>query len=160
MITQFYSFILTFFFKKNTRNCLICLEGGFTKNLPCNICKNKYIHQKCLDQYRAHNIESRPCFVCNTGTLIFIRSRVTCNCIKITIPRDNLMDRMCLVICETSIFLFYLILGIMSSTLIFSFTSTNIIGDDFFPIFFLIGLLIGIFYWYLHKKEVCQCIKN
>ena len=164
MITQFYSFILTFFFGKDSRNCIICLEGGLTRKLPCNICKKKYIHQRCLDHYKEHNTNNRKCFLCNTGNLTFERN-YNCICIKlprikITLPEGNIIDNVCTGFLNFVIFSFYFMLGIMTSSFIFLFLSVDESDDFFFPIFFIIGSLIGIFYWYLHKKKICQCFND
>ena len=128
MIVEFYSFILSFFCRKDERNCLICLEGGFTKKLPCNICLNKYIHRDCLN--RGIN------------------------------RQNNLLNYICSKLCIFSIVfgkvgIFYLF-GIITSGIIISIISKGEIKGILLTICLICGGLIGILYWYLYTKKVCE----
>ena len=164
MIVEFYSFILSFFCRKDERNCLICLEGGFTKKLPCNICLNKYIHRDCLNNYRRYKEENVKCFVCNTGNLDYVREN-SIECIRISNWRginrqNNLLNYICSKLCIFSIVfgkvgIFYLF-GIITSGIIISIISKGEIEGILLTICLICGGLIGILYWYLYTKKVCE----
>jgi hypothetical protein len=164
MFVEVWSFVLSCLFRKKDRNCLICLENGFTKKLPCNICLNKYIHKKCLNSYFEYNEDNIKCFVCNTGNLTFSKSiqiprlsNLKLNCLlpdfKLTCLDKDYLNILCLFLIKLVKFLFIYLLGFITSSIIILVITNEDIQVFLLILSLLFGGIIGIIYWFIYKQR-------
>ena len=150
-------------YQRNPNRCLICLRRFNLEALPCQVCKDKFIHRTCLRNYFRFNPGDTICFVCNTGELDYnetetetqVRS-LNCN-IHLNIPRRI---PLCSAICKCEYFLkmFYFLfisfLFFIAGMIVFTFLSMFFFGKTRFEIFengnwifFFASGLVSIFLW-------------